>query len=108
MAFRGNEFAVTGTATSLTNALGAPFTTDVSKRHCKQVIMRLNPAAANPAFWGESDVTTTTNRAGTLASTDLAPTVIGNTGEGELLNTDNIFLIGTAGATNIVFITVVS
>jgi hypothetical protein len=103
MAFRGTEYAVTGTATKLTTALGI---TDPARTHVRQVILRNHPSAAQDAFFGASVVTTTTNRAGILRATDAYPTVMGG-GDCHPLSTEDIYLIGTAGASNIIFITIV-
>lgn len=103
MAFSGGEYLVTGTATSLAAALGI---TEVAKKHCSKVLLRNNPAAANDAFWGPSTVTTTANRAGVLKAADSDPAYLDGL-SGWTINLDEIFLVGTAAAGNIIHITLI-
>lgn len=98
MAFQGDEYALTGTAVNITTALGI---TDAPKRYVSQLLLRV-PTAGADVFWGASNVTTTTHRAGTLRAADAYPTII----EGPL-NLDEFYLVGTAGAGNSVFITLI-
>ncbi len=102
MAFDGGEALILGTATSLSTYLGI---TDPAKKACKQVLLQALGAAS--AFVGGSNVTTTANRRGVLLTTATLPFTIG-TGDGETLNTDFIYVVGTAAGGNIVTIGLVS
>lgn len=98
MAFQGDEYLLTGTATTITTALGI---TDATKRYVSELVLRVVTGGAD-VFWGGSNVTTTTHRAGTCRAADAYPTVIDGP-----INLDEIYLIGTAGAANSIFITVI-
>lgn len=104
MALNGGEYLVTGTATSIASALSI---TDPGFKAYKRVILRNSPSALNDAYFGRSDVTTSAKRHGVLRATDTYATVLGG-GDGETLNIDQIFLIGTANAANIIFISLIS
>lgn len=101
MAFSGGEYLVTGTATSIASALGI---TDIGKLHYAEIVLFAEGA---DAFFGPSTVTTTTNRAGVLRSTATVPVTLTSAGMGRLLNIKDIYLVGTAGAGNIVHIALV-
>jgi hypothetical protein len=104
MAFYGGEAAVPASATSIASLLSI---TDSGRKHYKTILLRNATGAANPAFVGPSTVTTSANRAAVLAATDTNPTsLIG--GPAESLNIDQIFIIGTVNAANIVHITLIN
>ncbi len=104
MGFNGTEVAVPATATSIATLLSLP--ADLS-RVCKQLILRLDTAAVNPAYWGEAAVTTTTGRAGVLVNTDTRAVEIG-AGDANAINLGDVYLVGTVAPTNIVFVSYVS
>jgi hypothetical protein len=101
VAFAGNEALILGTATNISTLLSI---TDVASKSCRQIALRI--AGANDAFYGRSTVTATTNRAGILKVADTGPTILGGDGT-HALNTDDIYIIGTAAGGNIVFITLI-
>lgn len=100
MAYRAGEFAVAASATSLATALGI---TDLARQHVKKVILRNNPAAANDAYVGMSNVTTGANRGAVLRATDTYPHVIGSDAAPALVDLTKVFVIGTVNAANIIF-----
>lgn len=108
MAVFCQEAAVPAAATALHTLLG--ITAGQGKNHWSKVIIRNNPAAANDAYFGNSSVTTTTNRGGVLRATDTMPHEIDNGGGGSpnAVDITKIFIIGTVNAANIIFVTLVT
>lgn len=103
MAFLGDEYLITAGAVPLHTALGI---TDTGKMYCRQIIMRANSAATQNMFWGDSTLTATTNRAGMLRPSDTSPTILGGQ-DSHPLDIRTIYVIGTASATDILFVTLV-
>lgn len=100
MAARFSQFPVTATATSLSTIFSFS-----PKRYARQIDIKLAGAAVNNAYVGPSTVTNVPANAGVeltagQAWSDIAPT-------GLNINTDEVFVVGTANAANILFITVV-
>lgn len=104
MAYVAGEYAVTASAVNISTALGSR----VKQKHCKQIILQLNDAAANAVQVGQSDVTTGTNRGFTLVSgAGVQPKVLELSSTDGHVSTDDVYLIGVVNAANIVFITLV-
>ncbi len=103
MALFGGEAAVQATAVNITTLLSLPRTL-----HAKQIIIQVPPNITAPVFIGKSNVTTTTNRlyALNIVATTGAFVVLGQ-GDWKSLNTDEVYIIGTVNAANIVFITII-
>jgi hypothetical protein len=99
MAFSGGEYLVTGTATSVAAALGL---TEVDRTHVRELTLRNDPGALNPAYFGHSTVTTAANRAGVLGATDTEATYLMGA-----IDLNEVFLVGTANAANIIHISLV-
>jgi len=102
VAFNGGEALVPGTATSISSLLSI---TDPSQKAYKQINLQVLGAAT--AYVGGSNVTTTANRRGVLLTTATLPYTIGQ-GDGESVNTDFVYIVGTAAGGNIVVIALVS
>jgi hypothetical protein len=100
VAIYGNQFAVTGTATTLTTALG------LAERHfVRQIDIKNATGAANPAYVGGSTVTNVPANAWAELSAGQAWSDVAV--DAPHVNTDAIFVVGTANAANILFIAVV-
>lgn len=104
MAFNGGEYLVTGTATSVAAALGI---TELAKKRCASLILRNDPSAANVAYFGPSTLTIAANRAGVLGAADLYPTYLDSASDSWGINLEEVFLIGTAAAGNIIHISLI-
>lgn len=103
MAINGGQYAVTATATNLTTALGLTGGNLPSGgSHCAEITVKNAAGALNKAYLGKSTVTNVPANAHVELSADqgftFMPTVSGRP------NTDEIFVVGTVNAANIVFI----
>jgi len=103
MAWAGTEYLVTATATSLTTALG--LTANSPGNHFRQIDIRSNPAALNNVFFGGSGVTVSAARRVVLQAGEAYSFVAV---QGHHISTDDIYVIGTANAANIIFVSLVS
>lgn len=108
MAYDGGQWTITGTATNITSALGLTGGDMKSGgRHCNQVIIRNKTGATAPLYLGKSAAVTAVPANATAEIAAGQDHTIGNATGRSLLNTDEIFLIGTANAANIAFIELV-
>jgi len=92
----GGQYAATASAVSVTAALGLSVGVYIKKLTIKNA-----GGAANKAYLGDSDVTTTTN-AHVELSADQSYDYW--SGESHRVNTDDVYVIGTVNATNILYI----
>lgn len=99
MALFGGEALVPAAATSITSLLSLTRTL-----HAKQIFIMNITGATAPLFVGRSNVTVTTNRHHAVAAGGYVP--LGG-GDWKALNTDEVFIIGTANAANIALITII-
>lgn len=99
MALFGGEAAVPAAATNITTLLSLARTL-----HCKQIVIKNIEGAANNLFIGRSNVTTGANRHHSLAAG--AAVTLGG-GDWKCLNTDEVYVIGTAAGGNIVLFTLI-
>ena len=102
MAFSGGEALIPSSATSISSLLSI---TDPAQKACKQINLQVLGAAT--AYVGGSGVTTSANRRGVLLTTATLPYTIG-CGDGDTLNTDFVYIVGSAAGGNIVTIGIVS
>lgn len=104
MPFAGGQYAVTATATNLRTALGAQVSADVI--HVRQCTIKNAAGALNPAFVGGSGVTNVPANARDEISAGTRITL--GTGDAAPLKIDDIYVVGTANAANILFISLVT
>ena len=110
MAVTGGQYAVTASAVNIATALGVQ--DDASKSVAKQVVLQYNEDAANDAFLGSSSVAVTPTAVYykfQLAAANLPPMplVLGSGGGSRDIDLRDLYLIGTANAANLFFITVI-
>ncbi len=104
MAFKGTEVLIPGTATQLSTLLGLSAAGD-SPYMVRQLTLRINGTATGPAYLGASNaVTTAAARAAVLINTDVRPLQIGGE-DNILIDLRNVWVVGTASATDIIFVT---
>ena len=103
MAWRGAQYTITATAANLTSILG--LTANQPSNSIKEVVIKNATGAANALYVGPSTVANTPAD----ARVELAANQAWSAGphDGYYLNTDMIYLVGTANAANIAFISVV-
>lgn len=92
----GGQYALTASAASITTALGLSVGVYVKKLTIKNA-----GAAVNKVYVGDSDVTTSTN-AHIELSADQSYEYW--SGESHRVNTDDVYVIGTVNAANILYI----
>jgi hypothetical protein len=102
MAITGGQYAVTSTATSVTAALGL---TSATRRYPRQLDIKNAAGATAAAYIGGSTVTNVPANAWAELSAGQAWSDVAI--DSNHINTDQVFLVGTANAANILFITVV-
>lgn len=101
MPVTGGQFAVTASATSLTTALGLS-----AGKACRQLDVKLATGATAPAYLGAANnVTNVPANAFAQLSPGQAWSDVAT--EQYTVNTNNVFVVGTVNAANIIFITCV-
>lgn len=95
----GGQWAIQATATKLSTILGI---TDESQKMLKRLSIKNTKGAANFLYIGNSDLTNTPTNA--HIELDANQSYDFYSGEGWLVNTDDIYLVGTVNAANIAFI----
>ena len=100
MAYKGGQYAVTAAAVNITTALALP-----AKLYCRQIDIKNAKAATAVVYLGPSTVTAVPANA--FAQLDANQAWSGVAVSTESLNTDEIYMIGTANAANILFITLI-
>lgn len=101
MAWTGGQYAITGTATNLLVALGSPA---LPVTNCLQIDVKNAAGAANICYLGASTVTAAPAFARVELSAGQAYTFLAT--ERRLIDLRDVFIIGTANAANIAFISV--
>jgi len=99
MAFKGKQYTITATAASLTSILG-------ERLWCRQIKLRNATGALNPLYVGPSTVTNAPANAYLQITAGVTEDFSG--WPTNSLNTDEIFLVGTANAANIAYIVIVT
>jgi hypothetical protein len=110
MPVTGGQYAVTASAVSIATALS--LAADAGKSMCKQIIIQYNEDGTADAFMGSSGVTTAPANVYhkfQLVAANLPPRilVLGDAGGSRDIDLRDLFLIGTANAANLFFITIV-
>jgi hypothetical protein len=100
MAYKGGQYVITATATNITTALSLG-----SKMYCRQIDIKNADAATAALYLGGSTVTNVP--ASAYAQIPAGKAWSGVAVSTESLNTDEIYLVGTANAANIAFITLI-
>lgn len=99
MAFRGGQYTVTTTATTLTAALGLS-----EKVHCRQLDIKAKSTNTGKVYFGNSDVTNVpANAHGELGANEAWSVPVDATIN---INTDEVFVVGP-GTSEIIFIAIV-
>lgn len=99
---KGAQYAITGTATPLTTILGI---TNTAGSYARYLHIKNAAGAANILYIGPSTVTAVpANAFGEISAGGL---YILNASAGNGIRLDDLYLIGTANAANIAFITVI-
>lgn len=99
MAFRGGQFTVTASATSLTSALSLS-----EKVHCRQLDIKAKSTNTGKVYFGNSDVTNVpANAHGELGAGESWSVPVDSTIN---INTDEVFVVGP-GTSEVIFIAVV-
>lgn len=97
-AIKGGQYAVTATATSITDALSL-----TGNRFFTKIVVKNAEGAANSLYLGNSNVTNVPANAHVELGQGVSFTFGGDAGQG-YYDTDSIYLVGTANAANIAFI----
>jgi hypothetical protein len=97
----GGQYAVTSTATNISTILSIS-----PGLRLKKLTVKNAGGAANKVYLGDSDVTNVPEHAHAELSADQAYEYW--SGECHRINTDDVYIVGTANAANIVFITGIS
>lgn len=98
MAFLGAQYTITATATNLTTILGV-------RTWCSEVKIRNATGAANALYVGGATVANTPANAYMQIAAGTTETFAGR--PQDKISTDSVYLVGTANAANIAFITVI-
>jgi hypothetical protein len=97
----GGQYAVTSTATNVSTILSLS-----PGLRLKKLTIKSAKAGANQVYLGDSNVTNAPENAHAELSADQAYEYW--SGECHRINTDDVYIVGTAGAANIVFINGIS
>jgi hypothetical protein len=95
----GGQYSLTASAAKLSTILSI---TDPSETFCKALTIKNAKGAANSMYIGGSDVTNAPANAHVELAAGESYTFY--SGEGWLISTDDIYLVGTVNAANIAFI----
>lgn len=101
MAYISEQYVITATATKLTTALG--FT---AKVYCQQIQIKNAAGGTAKLYIGDSTVTNVPANAG--AELSAGETWTKYPSETRTVSSDEVYLVGTANAANIAFITVIT
>lgn len=103
MAFKGGQYTLTASAVNLTTALALSGGDMPSGGfHCKQIDIYLDDSAANPGYIGPSTVTNVPANARGKVMPGRAWSYVAP-GQ-STINTDEVYVVGTANAANIIFV----
>jgi hypothetical protein len=107
MAFKGTQVLIPAAATTLATLLSLP--NDLSSRTCRQLVLRIASTSTGPMAVGSTSAVTAAplNAAAVLLAADTYPTIFG-AGSEPLISLDNVWVIGTATAGDILHIAYIS